>query len=796
MIRKRHVLTILFLPLILAAPTRAQQGLSWSWSAGLGIYVCQINQPLSQDLKLDRSQGLLVLAVARSGVGNQSGIKAGDVISSVAPNELWSEDGKSGTVELVRQGKPLSLSVTSHKVSDDAARDLIHDVQPRAPSTFTVDPQGGGDFKTITAAVFRAVRGDTLVLKPASYHEAVFIPEGVVMRAETTARVETTSPWLAQSVTKLQIHGLSFATNLFIENGDDVQVDDCSFLVPEKKTGIVIEGSHAVRITHDTFNGAAQTTGLASYDSQLTISDSFFSGEGTGVTLRHGSRAELRNNVLDTAANGILTYESELVIFKNLLSGKWDGKSTTPDFGIRLEKSALELTKTSIRSHRFGIAVIDASRPVMIADATVTQTRDAISFFSTSGTISGSLIMENVHDGIYIGKMEKDTDPVPRDVKLLRNTVSQNEGQGISVSNFSEVTISENLIEANGAGIELQSARATVTNNTVTLQKYTGILIGEKCDVKIFNNVVAFNSFGLFVNAGARREVGFNDVYGNLARTEFPLVDGNYGRTDHYVTADGKKVPIDVYPAYDLKSPTDLSVDPGFVKLGSDYSFKSDSLLASARGRDRRLLGAFAPPAAAESSPATIERGPANRRGSASARRNKGNRTARQPSAPRASVPREPASGALADSQKLVAQGDNYMASSKWNEALAAYNQAIAVAPANAEAYYSLGWAYNQMGRHGEAFAPLVKAIQLDSQFAEAHFAIGYAYLRGANYVKAIPFFRNAIKLDAEYAEAHYGLAQAYLRGGDKTAAMQEYTILKELDANMAQTLLSEIEKN
>jgi hypothetical protein len=39
-------------------------------------------------------------------------------------------------------------------------------------------------------------------------------------------------------------------------------------------------------------------------------------------------------------------------------------------------------------------------------------------------------------------------------------------------------------------------------------------------------------------------------------------------------------------------------------------------------------------------------------------------------------------------------------------------------------------------------------------------------------------------------------LAQAYLRGGDKTAAMQEYTILKELDANMAQTLLSEIEKN
>jgi len=149
----------------------------------------------------------------------------------------------------------------------------------------------------------------------------------------------------------------------------------------------------------------------------------------------------------------------------------------------------------------------------------------------------------------------------------------------------------------------------------------------------------------------------------------------------------------------------------------------------------------------------------------------------------------------FAESDRYIDRGDEYMLSSKWNEAIAAYKQAIAFAPNNADAFYSLGWAYNQMGRHGEAFAPLVKAIQLDSQYAEAHFGIGYAYLHSDNYSKAIPFFRTAIKLDPANPEAYYCLGQAYLGLGDKKGATEEYEILKGLDAKMAQNLISQIEK-
>ena len=50
-----------------------------------------------------------------------------------------------------------------------------------------------------------------------------------------------------------------------------------------------------------------------------------------------------------------------------------------------------------------------------------------------------------------------------------------------------------------------------------------------------------------------------------------------------------------IFPAYDLKADTDLSVDPGFVKPGSDYSLKPGSALAAKAGRDKPYIGAYEP---------------------------------------------------------------------------------------------------------------------------------------------------------------------------------------------------------
>lgn len=792
----RFYAAALFL-VIVAAQARAEDAPRWFWSEGLGVYAASLNDSLSQDLKLDRSKGLLVLAVARAGVGDQAGIRPGDIITGFSTDDMWSEGGKTGTVQVVRDGTSLTLSATTGKLSEDAAVELIRAPAARQPATLLVDPQGGGSFRTITGALLRSVAGDTIVLKPAIYAEAVLITEGVNIRPQeqSIARVESQVPWLAVGGAALEVRGLSFSgAGLFVQNGDNVTVGECTFVIPEKGTGLVITNTKKVNVAHDSFNGAAQSAGVSAYGSQILITDSFFSGQGTAVSLGRGARAELRTNVLDSGGSGVLAFDSELVASKNLITGNWDPeKKDASDFGIRLEKSGLKLTKSSVRGHRYGIFVKDAPSPVTIDGTTVTQAQDGILFLSSSGTVSDSLIMQNLEDGVYIGRSQQEAAPAPRNVEIVRDTISQNEGEGVGVEDFGHATIRENLIEANGGGIRLLRAGANLENNTVVLQHYSGIVVSAKSDVRIYNNIVAFNSFGLFIDVGAQRDTAYNDVYGNLARTEFPLIDGNYGRADRYTTTDGKKVPIDVYPAYDLKSETDLSVDPGFVKLGADYNLSPTSALAAVRGKDQRYLGAFSPPAAIDAGTARAEE-PAGGGGRSPATGRAGNERGKA-SGPRSPRRRTAISNASAESDKYVDQGDEYMATSKWDEALAAYGQALTLAPNNAEAYCSLGWAYNEMGRHGEAFAPLVKAIQLDPQYAEAHFGIGYAYLSLENYSKAIPFLRTAIKLDPENPEPYYCLGKAYLGLGDKKDALKEYQILKSLDTEMAEDLFNEINK-
>src|SRR5205085_7923244 len=129
---------------------------------------------------------------------------------------------------------------------------------------------------------------DTLVLKPATYAEGVLITEGVNIRAEeqSVARVENQTPWLAVGGAALDVRGINFSgAGLFVQNGDTVTVSECSFVIPEKGSGLVATDTKAVKMVHDSFSGAAQSTGVSSYGSQVLITDSFFSGQGTAVSL-------------------------------------------------------------------------------------------------------------------------------------------------------------------------------------------------------------------------------------------------------------------------------------------------------------------------------------------------------------------------------------------------------------------------------------------------------------------------------------------------------------------------------
>ncbi|MDP1840797.1 MAG: right-handed parallel beta-helix repeat-containing protein [Reyranella sp.] len=600
------LLALVLLPAAAAAQQQQQQQQPepprWFWSSGLGLYVMSINDVLAKDLGLERAHGGLVLAVVRGGAADLAGIKPGEIVSGWAPDQIWTEDGKAGTIKVLRDKRDQTIALTSRKVAEGADRNLIRAAVPaRAPRKVAVDPSGKGDYRTVTAAMLRAVPGDEIVLGPGRYTEAAFLSPGVALRGTERAlvRIEPKAIWLMVGPGEISLSRLTFnGRGVGFEGVDKVTVTDCTIAVPDKQTAIFASGVKSLAVSKSTVSGAADSIGLSAFGSGVAASDSVFGNHGTAaIRLFNGSRGTLRSNLLNGNWSGVLVSDSTVDAADNILTGKFnpDAKTDHNAYGFWLSKSGATLTRNVVRRHEYGYYVTAAARPVKIVEATATQGRWGIVLIGSAAEVSDSLLMQNLRDGFYVANPDKDPPAGPLTVSLTRSTVSGNGTRGINVQKFRSVILRENLVEANGTGVLIADSTGIVENNTIVLQRTTGIYVTGASDVELFNNIVAFNSYGLLLDVAAKRSTGFNDVYGNFASKSFPLRDGNYTRVDRYTTRDGEKVRVDVYPAYDLKADTDLSVDPGFVKSGTDYSLKPDSPLVRAAGRNRKYLGAYEP---------------------------------------------------------------------------------------------------------------------------------------------------------------------------------------------------------
>jgi parallel beta-helix repeat protein len=586
-----------------AQTAQQTQRLQLLWSSGLGIYGTPVNDALVRDLNLGRPKGILVLAVSQRGPADRANIKAGDLLVAFSP-EMWSDQDKDGTIQLVRGGKDQVVSLRSGKIAALDAPLLRPVGASRAPASLVVDTNGAGDFRTLTAAMLRAKPGDTIFLKPGGYRDEVLLPQNVKIRAtdKLLARVEAEYPWRFHGPGSIEISGAAFSGGgLVIDGADGAVLTDCAIESTGKGTGILVRQSKGVTVARCSFAGGAETDGIIAAASQIQVTDSFFSGHGgNALNLNRGSQGMVSKNLFEGNANGIDAQDSTLTATANIFTGLWspEKKDAKAEFGIRALRSTATLSKNTLRRHRFGIIVKDAPVSAKIGDSTVTQGQWGVYVEASPAVLIGNLVMQNEGDGIHVVNDEKNPRASPPEVTLSRNTISGNDGDGISIAAFSRVTVSENLIEANGVGIRLDQSAAIIEKNTVVLQRRSGVRVQANSNVGMHNNIIAFNSFGVEFDVTATKDFKYNDIYGNLASREFPLVDGNYSRIDRYITRDGKKVPLDVYPSYDLKSETDVSVDPGFVKLGSDYNLAANSALVGTSGKGESFIGAYAPTAA------------------------------------------------------------------------------------------------------------------------------------------------------------------------------------------------------
>ncbi|MCE9552030.1 MAG: tetratricopeptide repeat protein [Planctomycetes bacterium] len=134
------------------------------------------------------------------------------------------------------------------------------------------------------------------------------------------------------------------------------------------------------------------------------------------------------------------------------------------------------------------------------------------------------------------------------------------------------------------------------------------------------------------------------------------------------------------------------------------------------------------------------------------------------------------------DPEMHLARGNIHFSLKRYEEAEAAYNQAIQIDPEYANAHVGLGNAYYFLERFQRAAAAFEEAASLDPDDAEAYRGLADSLIELRQYEKAATAFKQAIRLDPENALAHRRLGCALVSLKRYEDAATEYKEAIRLD--------------
>lgn len=108
-------------------------------------------------------------------------------------------------------------------------------------------------------------------------------------------------------------------------------------------------------------------------------------------------------------------------------------------------------------------------------------------------------------------------------------------------------------------------------------------------------------------------------------------------------------------------------------------------------------------------------------------------------------------------------------------EAAQAYQQALALAPEDAQALHMCGMLHGQFGSRTQAVALIGRAIELQPEHANFHNNLGNVLQEDGQLAAAEASYRRAAQLDPAHTDARNNLAVLLARQGDDTQAEQLY---------------------
>jgi len=111
-------------------------------------------------------------------------------------------------------------------------------------------------------------------------------------------------------------------------------------------------------------------------------------------------------------------------------------------------------------------------------------------------------------------------------------------------------------------------------------------------------------------------------------------------------------------------------------------------------------------------------------------------------------------------------RGDVELARRDAAAAQAAYGQALALAPTDAEAHYNVGVAHQRAGELNEAARAWQRALAFDPGFADAHFNLGVLFHQAGRDDAAVGAYRAVLARDRRHVAAYRNLGEALLATG------------------------------
>lgn len=144
--------------------------------------------------------------------------------------------------------------------------------------------------------------------------------------------------------------------------------------------------------------------------------------------------------------------------------------------------------------------------------------------------------------------------------------------------------------------------------------------------------------------------------------------------------------------------------------------------------------------------------------------------------------------GSRQQAAALVSAGLRYQASNQPAQAMADYNEALGLDPANRYARYNRGVLYQAQGENALAAADYRRAIAIDPRFENALFNLAVLVAPG-DPAQAVQLYRRVIALDSRNAEAHLNLGFALRAEGDAAAATAEFKVAVALKPELGRRI-------